>query len=243
MMPEERRTELSLVLPVYNEEESLRPLHEEIRAAVAPLGRPWEVLYVDDGSTDGSAAVLAGLARRDPEVRVLRLRRNSGQTAAFDAGFQAARGEIIVTLDADGQNPPENIPKLLAAMEEGVDAAVGYRVGRADSAWRKIQSRIANGIRNRLSGESIRDTGCSLKAFRAEQLRAVPLFDGMHRFLPTLARLQGARRVVEVPVTHRPRERGVSKYGMWNRAFRSFVDLLAVRWMRKRHLDYEVDPR
>lgn len=243
MMPEEKRPELSLVLPVYNEEESLRPLHDEVREALAPLGRPWEVIYVDDGSTDGSPAVLDEIARREPEVRVLRIRRNSGQTAAFDAGFRAARGAVIVTLDSDGQNPPENIPRLLEAMAEGADAAVGYRVGRADSAWRKVQSRIANGIRNRLSGETIRDTGCSLKAFRAEQLQAIPLFDGMHRFLPTLARLEGARRIVEVPVTHRPRERGVSKYGMWNRAFRSFVDLLAVRWMRKRHLDYEVDPR
>lgn len=242
-MPEEKRPELSLVLPVYNEEESLRPLHDEVREALAPLGRPWEVIYVDDGSTDGSPAVLDEIARREPEVRVLRIRRNSGQTAAFDAGFRAARGAVIVTLDSDGQNPPENIPRLLEAMAEGADAAVGYRVGRADSAWRKVQSRIANGIRNRLSGETIRDTGCSLKAFRAEQLQAIPLFDGMHRFLPTLARLEGARRIVEVPVTHRPRERGVSKYGMWNRAFRSFVDLLAVRWMRKRHLDYEVDPR
>jgi len=242
MMREGAHPELSLVLPVYNEEESLRPLHQEIREALAGLDLEWEVLYVDDGSSDGSPEVLAALAAEDPHVRLLRLRRNSGQTSAFDAGFRAARGEIVVTLDADGQNPPENIPKLLAAMKEGADAAVGYRVGRADSAWRKVQSRIANRVRNRLSGETIRDTGCSLKAFRAEHLRRIPLFDGMHRFLPTLVRMEGAR-IVEVPVSHRPRLRGVSKYGMWNRAFRSFADLMAVRWMRKRRLDYEVDSR
>jgi glycosyltransferase involved in cell wall biosynthesis len=234
--------ELSLVLPVYNEEESLRPLHAEIRAALEPLGRGWEVLYVDDGSDDGSPEVLSSLAAEDEHVRLLRLRRNSGQTSAFDAGFRAALGEIVVTLDADGQNPPGDIPKLLEAMEAGADAAVGYRVGRADTAWRKLQSRIANGIRNRLSGETIRDTGCSLKAFRLSYLRRLVLFDGMHRFLPTLVRMEGAR-VVEVPVSHRPRLRGVSKYGMWNRAFRSFADLMAVRWMRKRRLDYEVDSR
>jgi glycosyltransferase involved in cell wall biosynthesis len=232
--------QVSLVLPVYNEEESLGPLHEEIRTAMDAWGGRCEVLYVDDGSGDGSPEVLRALAASDPRVRVLRLRRNSGQTAAFDAGFRAARGEIIVTLDADGQNPPGEIPRLLEALEGGADAAVGYRVKRADSRWRLLQSRIANWIRNRLSGETIRDTGCSLKAFRAPFLRRVTLFDGMHRFLPTLVRMEGAS-IVEVPVAHRSRERGTSKYGMWNRAARAFADLMAVRWMRKRRLDYEVE--
>jgi glycosyltransferase involved in cell wall biosynthesis len=233
---------VSLVLPVFNEEESLEPLHREIREVMDGLGEDYEVIFVDDGSTDGSPGRLRRLAEDHAQVRVIRFRRNAGQTSAFDAGFRAASGEVVVTLDADGQNPPAEIPKLLAALGPEVDAVVGYRAERADSAWRRMQSRIANGIRNRISGDSIRDTGCSLKAFRTEQLRRLRLFDGMHRFLPTLVRMEGAR-VVEVPVAHRPRERGASKYGMVNRALRAFLDLLAVRWMRKRRLDYEVDSR
>jgi glycosyltransferase involved in cell wall biosynthesis len=233
--------DVSLVLPVYNEEGNLEPLHREIRAALDSGGRSYEVIFVDDGSTDGSPRELARLVAEDPRVRVLRLRRNSGQTSAFDAGFRAARGGVVVTLDSDGQNPPSDIPGLLAAMDRGADAAVGWRRGRADTAWRKLQSRVANAVRNRLSGETIRDTGCSLKAFRTVYLRRLTLYDGMHRFLPTLVRMEGAK-VEEVPVSHRPRRGGTSKYGMWNRVFRSFADLLAVRWMRKRRLDYEVEP-
>jgi glycosyltransferase involved in cell wall biosynthesis len=173
-----------------------------------------------------------------PEIRPLRLRENRGQTAAFDAGFKAARGRWVVTLDADLQNDPRDIPALLGALDE-YDAAVGYRRKRRDSWLRRISSRIANAVRNRLSGDDIIDTGCSLKAFRRECLQGLRLFTGMHRFLPTLLRMEGFR-VVQLPVNHRPRTRGSSKYGMWNRAFRAFADLLAVRWMRKRRLDYEI---
>ena len=232
---------VSLVIPVYDEIDCLPGLVEEIHAALDPAGIDYEVVLVDDGSTDGSGEWLDEAAGRDPRLRVLHLVKNTGQTAAFAAGFQAARGEVVVTLDADGQNPPAEIPRLLEAMEDGVDLVAGWRRNRRDSLWRLVQSRIANGIRNWISRETIRDTGCSLKAFRTRYLREIPLrFDGMHRFLPTLCRMAGARTVVEVPVDHRPRQGGRSKYGMWNRAFRAFADLLAVRWMQKRWLHWEV---
>lgn len=231
---------VSLVIPVFNEIECLPRLVAEIHAALDPDGVNYEVLLVDDGSGDGSSEWMDQAAQGDPRLVVIHFRANAGQSAAFAAGFQRARGGIIVTLDADGQNPPAEIPRLLKAMKEDVDIVAGFRAHRRDSAWRLIQSRIANGIRNRLSGESIRDTGCSLKAFRAEFLRQIPVFNGMHRFLPTLCRMAGARRVAEVPVDHRPRQGGVSKYGMWNRAFRAFHDLMGVRWLKKRWLHYEV---
>ncbi|MCE5247301.1 MAG: glycosyltransferase family 2 protein [Candidatus Polarisedimenticolia bacterium] len=238
VVAEEIVPRVSLVAPVFDEVECLPALLDEVRAAMA--GRDYEFVLVDDGSRDGSSELLDRAAAEDPRIVALHFARNAGQTAAFAAGFAAARGEIVVTLDADGQNPPSEIPKLLAAMTDGVDLVAGYRLGRRDSAWRRMQSRIANGVRNKLSGETIRDTGCSLKAFRARHLKAIPLFAGMHRFLPTLCRLAGAKVVVEVGVAHRPRVAGRSKYGMWNRAFRAFVDLLAVRWMQKRWLRYEV---
>jgi glycosyltransferase involved in cell wall biosynthesis len=233
---------VSIVVPVFDEVECLPALLREMRAAMDGYGAAYEVVLVDDGSGDGSGAWLDAAARSDPRLEIVHFERNSGQTAAFAAGFRRARGDIIVTIDADGQNPPAEIPRLLEAMTDGVDVVAGYRLHRHDTTWRRFQSRVANGIRNRLSGESIRDTGCSLKAFRAPIVRGLPLFDGMHRFLPTLARLAGARHVVEVPVSHRPRQGGTSKYGMLNRAARSFVDLLAVRWMQRRWLRYRTTP-
>ena len=230
---------LSIVVPAYNEKDNLVSLVDEIEAAVGPLNRWYEVILVDDGSTDGSREVIRELERNRPNVRGLHFRANAGQTAAFDAGFKAAAGGIIITLDADLQNDPADIPRLLEALA-GNAAAVGYRAVRNDSWLRKISSIIANRIRNRLSGDSIRDTGCSLKAFRSGPLRNIRLYTGMHRFLPTLIRMDGGA-VVEVAVNHRPRLAGDSKYGVWNRAFRALVDLLAVRWMKKRRLEYEVD--
>jgi glycosyltransferase involved in cell wall biosynthesis len=167
---------------------------------------------------------------------VAHLERNSGQTAAFLEGVRRARGEVLVTLDGDGQNPPREIPRLVAAIDQGADVVAGFRRRRHDSWWRRLQARIANRIRNALTGETIRDTGCSLRAVRAEFVAGFPPFEGMHRFVPTLCRLAGAERIVEVPVEHRPRQGGRSKYGMLDRAFRAFVDLLAVRWMQSRRL-------
>ena len=230
--------ELSVVVPIYNERDNLEPLVDEIAATLGAAAIRYEVLLVDDGSVDGSAEKIAALVRSRPEIRGLHFRVNRGQTAAFDAGFKAARGRVVLTLDADLQNDPADIPALLAALD-GNDAAVGYRQVRRDSWLRRASSRIANGVRNRLSGDDIIDTGCSLKAFRRECLADVKLFTGMHRFLPTLLRMEGYR-VVQVPVHHRNRHAGHSKYGVWNRVFRSSVDLLAVRWMKKRRLGYEV---
>src|SRR6185295_3499029 len=230
--------ELSLVVPIYDEEENLPILAREIAAALDPLGRPYEVLLVDDGSTDGGPAVMAEIARRDPRVRIVRLRRNSGQSAALVAGFRFARGQVVVTLDADLQNDPADIPRLLAGLDgsEAADVVCGVRTHRRDSFLRRLSSRIANGVRNRMTGEHVTDVGCTLRVARAELLRELPVFSGMHRFLPTLLKMQGAV-VTEIPVNHRPRLHGQAKYGIGNRLFRALVDLFAVRWLRSRWID------
>ncbi len=228
------RPHLSIVIPVYNEQENLLPLWEELCSALRTIGATHEVIFVDDGSTDTSPGILAGLRSRHPEVRLLRARRNSGQSAAMIAGFRAARGEIIVTLDGDRQNDPSDIPNLLKHIPE-YDAAAGFRVNRADSFVRRISSRLGNAVRNAVSGDDIIDTGCTLKAFRRECLEDLPGFDGMHRFLPTLVRMAGFK-VCQVPVGHRPRVAGSSKYGIRNRLLPTLGDLLAVRWMKSRRV-------
>ena len=228
------------MVPAYNERDNLAPLLAEIAAALD--GRAWsyEVIVVDDGSTDGTLDALKDLRRQYPALHIISFERNAGQTAAFAAGFRAARAPILVTLDADLQNDPNDIPKLVETLERtGATAVAGYRATRRDTSWKRLQSRIANGVRNRLNGEVIRDTGCSLKAFRTEAVNAVPLFVGMHRFLPTLIKMQGGT-VTEVPVGHRPRKHGATKYGMWNRVWRSLIDAFAVRWMQRRALHYRV---
>jgi glycosyltransferase involved in cell wall biosynthesis len=230
--------ELSLVVPAYNERENLAPLLTEITSALA--GRSYEVIIVDDGSTDGTLEALKAMRAQFPQLRILALERNAGQTAAFAAGFRAARAPVVITLDADMQNDPADIPRLVETLREtGATAVAGFRATRRDTPWRRLQSRIANAVRNRLNGEVIRDTGCSLKAFRTDAVRTLPLFAGMHRFLPTLIKMQGGT-VTEIPVGHRPRRHGVTKYGMWNRVLRSLVDAFAVRWMQRRSLHYRV---
>jgi dolichol-phosphate mannosyltransferase len=233
--------EISLVIPVYNEELNLAPLAEEIRRVMAELGRPYEVLLVDDGSTDGSLAAMIRLAGQDPAVRVIRQARNAGQSAALDAGFRHARGEIVVTLDADLQNDPADIPRLLARLDEGggCDVVCGVRADRRDSWVRRLSSGIANAVRNRLTHESVTDVGCTLRACRAEYLRRVPVWKGMHRFLPTLLRMAGAR-IAEVDVRHRPRRFGEPKYNIRNRIWRASADLLGVRWLQTRWIDRQL---
>jgi glycosyltransferase involved in cell wall biosynthesis len=236
--PPDRETlapEISIVIPVYNEEESLPFLAAEIQGPMRSLGRPYEVIYVDDGSTDGSAAALLRLAREDPAVRIIHQRRNAGQSAALDAGFRSARGGIVVTLDADLQNDPADIPQLLERMD-GHDVVSGVRARRQDSWVRKASSRVANRVRNRVTRDDVTDVGCTLRACRAEVLRRVPMFDGMHRFLPTLLKMEGAR-ATEIPVNHRPRLHGQPKYNISNRLWRALGDLFAVRWMQKRRID------
>jgi dolichol-phosphate mannosyltransferase len=232
---------LSLVIPCHNEEKNLRPLAAAIRAALDPLGIPYEVVVTDDASTDGSWAILRELAGADPRIRVLRFQANCGESAASWAGMKAARGAWIATLDADLQNDPAELPKFLAALE-GADCVCGTRVesrGEGDSWLRILSSRIANAVRNRLSGDSIADAGCTYRVFRRECVGNVKFFKGAHRFLPTLIRMEGFR-VVEIPIRNHPRFAGRSHYGVWNRLFKSFADLLAVRWMKKRWIRYEV---
>jgi dolichol-phosphate mannosyltransferase len=226
----------SLVIPVYNEVQNLPILHEELGLALESAGIAFEVLYVDDGSTDGSAELIERLARADPRVRVVRLRQNSGQSAAFAAGFRFARGQFVVTLDADLQNDPADIPLLLREIADA-DVVCGVRQNRQDDFVRRLSSRIANAVRNRLTHEAITDVGCSLRACRREFVQDLPMFDGMHRFLPTLLRLAGATRVKEVPVHHRPRRFGTPKYNIRNRLWRALADLFAVRWMQRRWID------
>ncbi len=230
------------MVPAYNERDNLAPLLAEIAAALKAPPRPpsYEVIVVDDGSTDGTLEALKSLRQHYPELHIIAFERNAGQTAAFAAGFRAARAPVVVTLDADLQNDPADIPALVDTLQRtGVTAVAGYRATRRDTSWKRLQSRIANGVRNRLNGEVIRDTGCSLKAFRTDAVRDLPLFTGMHRFLPTLIKMQGGT-VTEVPVGHRPRKHGTTKYGMWNRVWRSLVDAFAVRWMQRRALHYRV---
>ena len=232
-------TMVSLIIPVYNEEANLPVLFAEILGAMGVQSRPWQVLFVDDGSTDGSLAIMRNLADTDDHVRYLALAENSGQSAAFAAGFQYARGNIFVTLDADLQNDPRDIPRMLAAYDDGYDVVAGWRANRKDTLAKRLASRFANSVRNALSRETVRDTGCSLKILNAALAKKLPMFTGMHRFLPTLMKLYGAR-VMEMSVNHRPRRYGTSKYGIWDRAFSSLHDLLAVRWMQKRHVSCQL---
>jgi len=232
--------DLSIVIPVYDEEENLTPLWDELRAVLGSLALTFEVIFVDDGSRDRSAELIRGFRDRDARVRLVRLKANAGETAATDAGFKAARGTWVVTMDADLQNDPKDIPLLLGHLD-GWDAAMGWRVKRSegDSIIRRISARIANGVRNKVSDDNIQDSGCTFRAFRRECLRTLVLYRGFHRFVPTLLRMRGYR-VIEVPVRHRPRRFGQSKYGVLNRVFVATADLLAVRWMKHRLLRYEV---
>jgi dolichol-phosphate mannosyltransferase len=232
--------ELSVVIPVYNEEDNLPLLWPELRGVLEQMAVSFEVLFVDDGSRDRSAEIIRAMRETDARVRLVRLKANAGETAATDAGFKAARGQRVVTMDADLQNDPHDIPALVQRLELW-DAVTGWRVARGDgdSIVRRISSRLANRTRNWLSGESIHDSGCTFRAFRRECLRGLVLYRGFHRFIPTLLRLRGYR-VVEVPVRHRPRRFGQSKYGVLNRVWVAFVDLLVVRWMKNRLLRYEI---
>jgi glycosyltransferase involved in cell wall biosynthesis len=228
---------LSVVIPAYNEEESIGECVREVCSVMDRLGQTYEVVVVDDGSTDSTPERLCALRPQFAALRVVRILKNSGETAATDAGFRAARGELIATVDADLQNDPADIPKMVAMMNDW-DVVCGVRAKREDSFVRRVSSRAANWLRNKLTRESITDVGCTMKVVRASYAKKVKLFTGMHRFLPTLLRMEGAR-VTEVPVHHRPRLKGRSKYGVWNRLFRGLYDLFGVRWMQSRWLRYE----
>ena len=228
---------LSVVVPVHNENENLRPLIEEIETAVAALS-DHEIIYVDDGSTDDTLARLQALKQEFPRLRVLRHQTCCGQSTALRTGIQAAKGPVIATLDGDGQNDPANIPAMLTAWQElkqQSDTALvaGYRRNRKDTGWRKFSSRFANRIRAGLLRDETPDTGCGLKLFDRDLFLAMPYFDHMHRFLPALAQRAGSR-VISVEVNHRPRTRGQSKYGTWHRLWVGIWDLLGVMWLQRR---------
>jgi glycosyltransferase involved in cell wall biosynthesis len=230
---------VSIVIPAYNEEENLPILMTELLPVVNPERD--EILFVDDGSTDRTLNLMLEFKERHPFVRVIALNGNHGLSAALDAGFKAARGEIIVCLDSDLQNDPSDIPKLLERIPE-YDVVVGIRVNRQDSFVKKISSRIANGIRDQMLQEKWQDTGCTLKAFKRTHLEKIRLFHGLHRFLPTLLLMENAR-ILQLPVNHRPRIHGKSKYHLSNRLFGPLRDLFAVRWMKKRHFTYRADEK
>lgn len=222
--------QLSVFLPVYNEEGNLSPLHEKLTAAMAQLGRTYEVIYVDDGSTDRSYEVLKAIAQADPRAKVVRFRRNYGQTAAMAAGILAASGEILIPMDADLQNDPADIVRLLEKLDEGYDVVSGWRKDRQDKAvTRKLPSFFANKLISKISGVHLHDYGCSLKAYRRDVLKDVKLYGEMHRFIPIYASWVGAR-VAEIPVTHHPRVHGSSKYGL-NRIFKVVLDLITVKFL------------
>ena len=229
--------EISIVIPVFNEEENISRLSSAIQAAMTAI-KSYECIFVDDGSMDESYNEMKKVCGEYDNFRIVRLKRNCGQTAALDAGFRASRGKYIVMMDADLQNDPSDIPLLFAEIN-GYDMLYGWRFKRKDSLVKKISSKVANYVRNKLTGENIRDIGCSLKIFRRECLNQIKLYNGMHRFLPTLFKMEGYT-VKEVKVKHNPRIYGGSKYNIRNRIFKSFPDLLAVRWMKKRKLYYEV---
>ncbi len=218
---------LSIVVPLYNEEGNVRELHRKICEAVQKIGRPFEIIFVDDGSRDGTLAAAQGLS----PLRLVVFRKNFGQTAAFDAGFKQAKGEIIITLDGDLQNDPVDIPLLLEKMAEGYDVVSGWRYKRQDPWSKKIPSRIANLLRKFLIHDNIHDSGCSLKAYKRECFRDVDLFGEMHRFIPAILQLEGYK-VGEVKVSHHPRIHGVTKYN-WKRGFKGFVDMISIWFWRK----------
>ena len=238
---DEKKIGISVVVPVYNEEENLPILIPQLLKVLEPLGKSCEMIFVDDGSIDGSRRILKEMASGDPRIRVLGFKRNCGETAAGAAGLKEARGEIVITIDADLQNDPKDIPRMLEYLKE-YDMVTGWRQKRDDSWVKRITSRIANRIRNRLSGEEIQDSGCTFRAYKRECLQDLKLYKGMHRFMPTLVKMEGFR-VIEIPIAHHPRRFGVSKYTTWNRMWRAFVDLLAVRWMKSRHIRYEIEER
>jgi glycosyltransferase involved in cell wall biosynthesis len=220
--------DLSVVVPLYNEEESLRPLHAAITQSVGPLGLEYEIVFVDDGSRDATAAVALEIAKQDPHVCFVKLRRNYGQTPAMAAGIEQARGEVIVTMDGDLQNDPADIANLLAKIDEGYDIAVGWRYDRQDKLIsRKIPSRIANRLIAKVTGVPIKDNGCSLKAYRAALIKKIPLYSEMHRFIPAMASIAGPK-IAEIKVRHHARQFGQSKYGL-SRIYKVLLDLLVIK--------------
>jgi dolichol-phosphate mannosyltransferase len=227
---------VSIVIPVFNEAGNIEALTGRLTSVLAGLLGGAEIIFVDDGSTDGTLSELQNAQEQEPRIRILHFHRNLGQTAALAAGFNHARGEAVITLDGDLQNDPADIPALLEKLKEW-DVVCGIRIRRHDSGWKRLSSRIANAVRNWATQDDIVDTGCTLKAYRRACVEHLELYNGMHRFLPTLLRMRGFR-VIQMPVSHHPRFRGKTKYGTWGRLAKGLSDLYAVRWMKKNRIDY-----
>jgi len=222
------RPDLSVIVPFYNEEESIAAMHAAIVEAVEPLGIPFEMVFVDDGSRDRTLEVATGIARGDERVRVVKFRRNYGQTPAMAAGIEQAHGRVLVTMDGDLQNDPKDIEHFLAKINEGHDIVVGWRFNRQDKLiTRKIPSRIANWLIGRVTGVPIKDNGCSLKAYRGDLIKAIPLYSEMHRFIPAMASIAGPR-IAEIKVRHHARQFGQSKYGL-SRIYKVLLDLMVIK--------------
>ena len=244
-MTDSSRPWISVVIPIRDERDNLIPLTDHLMKVLREREEsktvPFEIIFVDDGSTDGSGEVMDQLARQHPQITVLHFERNYGLGSAYDAGFRQSRGGVVATMDGDLQNDPEDIPTLLAYADR-FDLVCGWRVERHDNLARKVSSRIANAVRSAVTGDKIHDTGCALRIFRRAVIEKLQLFEGMHRFLPALALMHGFR-VTEVPVRHRHRIHGVAKFGVGNRLFKGLYDLIAVRWMQSRVLRYRVRNR
>ena len=235
----EKAVAFSVVIPVYNEQDNLRELNDRLCSVMRSLNKDFEILYVDDGSSDKSREVLHGLQLLEKSIRIIHFKRNAGQSAALAAGFAAAQGDIVIMMDADLQNAPEDIPLLLNNVH-GYDMVCGWRYQRQDTWVRKMSSRIANAVRQKSTHDYIHDTGCSLKILRRHCLPRIKMYKGMHRFLSTLFKIEGFK-VKEVQVSHFPRVKGISKYGIHNRLWKGLYDLIAIRWMMARKVDYEIE--
>ena len=232
------RPHYSVVIPLKNEAGNIGSLISELEPVMESLAKPWELICVDDGSTDGTGQILLDLSAQKPFIRLISFQRNYGQSSAFDAGFKAARGEYIITLDGDGQNDPKDIPSLVALIPS-CDMVCGIRLKRKDTIIKRLTSKMANLVRNVLVDDGVQDTGCSLKVYRKSCLDKIKMYQGMHRFLPALFKIEGFC-IQQIPVNHRERLRGKSNYNFFNRSFNTIADLMAVRWMKKRRLDYKI---
>ncbi|MFP6872039.1 MAG: glycosyltransferase family 2 protein [Verrucomicrobiales bacterium] len=231
--PDSNTRFLSLVIPLYNEEDNIRQLQEEVAKALSDVD--YELVFVDDGSTDETVSRI----QRSEQIRIVEFKENCGQSAATYAGVHAAQGKIIALIDGDLQNDPADIPRLLQEIENGADLVCGYRENRKDTWFKRLQSRIANAVRSRFVGDGVRDTGCTLKAMRKECREALLPFTGMHRFIPALIKSLGYR-ITEIPVSHRARQHGTSKYGFGNRAVRATRDMFGVRWLNSRRFNIRI---
>ncbi len=229
----------SVVIPLKNEDKNIPDLLQELEPVMNKIGN-WELICIDDGSTDRTRHVLEELSKSRPYLKILLFKKNYGQSSAFDAGFRAAKGEYVITLDGDGQNDPADIPKLIGALN-GNDLVCGIRLHRKDTWAKRIISKAANALRNCLCEDGVQDSGCSLKIYRASCLKKIKMYNGMHRFLPALFKIEGFR-VHQLPVNHRERLRGKSNYNIFNRSLNTLADLWAVRWMKKRQLTYQIIP-